>query len=78
MIGNLTLVTGRLNSSLSNAPWDSKRETLADHSVLFLNKRLVNNGPKVWNETEIEKRAGWLYQQAVKIWPYMPQMRRAR
>lgn len=41
-IGNLTLVNGRLNSSLSNAPWARKRKTLADHSVLFLNKRLVN------------------------------------
>ena len=29
-IGNLTLVNGRLNSSLSNAAWDSKRKTLAD------------------------------------------------
>ena len=46
MIGNLTLVNGRLNSSLSNAPWASKRKTLADHSVLFLNKRLVTRGPK--------------------------------
>ena len=29
-IGNLTLVNGRLNSSLSHAPWDSKRETFAE------------------------------------------------
>ena len=56
-IGNLTLVNGRLNSSLSNAPWASKRKTLADHSVLFLNKRLVNKGPKVWDEAAIEKQA---------------------
>ena len=69
-IGNLTLVNGRLNSSLSNAPWDSKRETLADHSVLFLNKWLVNEGPEVWDETAIEKRAKWLHERAVKIWPH--------
>lgn len=68
-IGNLTLVNNRLNSSLSNAPWDSKRETLADHSVLFLNKRLVNKGPDIWDETAIEKRAKWLHKWAVKIWP---------
>ena len=68
-IGNLTLVNGRLNSSLSNAPWNTKKDTLADHSVLFLNKRLVNKGPKVWDETAINKRAKWLYKQAVKIWP---------
>ena len=69
-IGNLTLVNGRLNSSLSNAPWDSKRGILADHSVLFLNKRLVNKGPKVWDETAIEKRAKWLHKRAVRIWPH--------
>ena len=69
-IGNLTLVNGRLNSSLSNAPWSSKRKTLADHSVLFLNKRLVNKGPKVWDEVAIEKRAKWLHRRAVTIWPH--------
>ena len=69
-IGNLTLVNGRLNASLSNAPWASKRETLSDHSVLFLNKRLVNKGPEVWDEAAIEKRARWLHKQAVKIWPH--------
>ena len=69
-IGNLTLVNSRLNSSLSNAPWGSKRKTLADHSVLFLNKRLVNEGPEVWDETAIERRAKWLHEQAVKVWPH--------
>ena len=69
-IGNLTLVNGRLNSSLSNAAWGSKRKTLAEHSVLFLNKRLVNKGPKVWDEATIKKRAKWLHKRAVKIWPH--------
>ena len=68
-IGNLTLLNGRLNSALSNGPWDRKRKGLADHSVLFLNKRLVNKGPEVWNEDEIEARAKWLHSRAVKIWP---------
>ena len=68
-IGNLTLVNGSLNSSLSNAPWNTKKDALADHSVLFLNKRLVNRGPDVWDETAIKKRAKWLYKQAVKVWP---------
>ena len=69
-IGNLTLVNGRLNPSLSNAPWDQKRATLADHSVLFLNKRLVNDGPEAWDETAIEKRSEWLHRRAVEIWPH--------
>ena len=69
-IGNLTLVNRRLNSSLSNAPWDSKRKALADHSVLYLNKTLVREGPDVWDETAIEKRAEWLHGHAVKVWPH--------
>ena len=69
-IGNLTLVNRRLNSSLSNAPWESKRRTLAEHSILFLNKRLVNEGPDVWDETAIGRRAEWLYERAVRIWPH--------
>lgn len=69
-IGNLTLVNGRLNSSLSNAPWSSKSNTLADHSVLFLNKRLVNKGPEVWDEGAVAKRAKWLHKRAVRVWPH--------
>ena len=69
-IGNLTLVNGRLNSSLSNAPWIKKRETLADHSVLFLNKRLVNKGPEVWDEKAINKRSIWLHNRVVAVWPH--------
>ena len=69
-IGNLTLVNDRLNSSLSNAPWDRKRETLADHSVLFLNKQLVNDGPDTWDEAAIERRAERLHALAVEVWPH--------
>jgi hypothetical protein len=60
-IGNLTLVNGRLNPSLSNAPWPKKRKALAEHSVMFLNKHLVNDGPEAWDEHAIEDRAGWLH-----------------
>ena len=69
-LGNLTLVNGRLNPSLSNAPWDTKRKAFADHSVLFLNKRLVNDGPQCWDENAIEDRARWLHNQAIKVWPH--------
>ena len=69
-IGNLTLANGRLNPSLSNAPWNRKREALADHSVMFLNKRLVNDGPDTWDEQAIEDRAKWLHERAVEVWPH--------
>ncbi|MCY4199010.1 MAG: HNH endonuclease family protein, partial [Gammaproteobacteria bacterium] len=69
-IGNLTLVNGKLNSALSNAAWDEKRSELSNHSVLFLNKSLVNEGPEVWDESEIAKRAESLHRAAVQAWPY--------
>ena len=69
-IGNLTLVTGRLNSSVSNGPWHDKRAVLDKHSVLFLNKDLLHHAPDVWNETVIAARARRLCQAAIKVWPH--------
>ena len=69
-IGNLTLVSGPLNSSLSNAAWDRKKEVLAEHSVLYLNKHLVNDAPQTWNEISIEARAMWLHERAILVWPH--------
>jgi len=69
-IGNLTLVNGALNKTLSNAPWGRKREALAEHSVLFLNRRLVHEGPEIWDEAAIEDRARWLHAMAVEVWPH--------
>ncbi len=69
-IGNLTLVNRQLNPALSNVPWDQKSKALAEHSVLFLNKWFVNDGPDVWDESGIAKRGQWLYESAVKIWPH--------
>ena len=69
-IGNLTLVTGKLNKELSNASWDNKRKALDRHSVLVLNRHLVNTGDRqVWDADTIEERAKWLYGKAVRIWP---------
>lgn len=69
-IGNLTLVNQSLNSALSNAPWEQKRETLAQHSTLFLNKILLDNAPAVWDEAAIAGRAERLHQAAVRVWPH--------
>ena len=68
-IGNLTLVNNRLNADLSNAPWEKKRQTLEEHSVLFLNKALLHNAPDVWDENAILKRGKQLCEVAKKVWP---------
>ena len=70
VIGNLTLVNGRLNPALSNAPQKEKKKALTQHNVLFLSKHLMNDGPRVWNETAVEERANQLHKTAVKVWPH--------
>lgn len=69
-IGNLTLVNNRLNTALSNAPWEDKRVTLNEHSTLFLNKDLLDNAPEVWDESAIEERAKRICLMATKVWPH--------
>ncbi|MDE2978619.1 MAG: DUF262 domain-containing protein [Acidobacteriota bacterium] len=67
-IGNLTLLTQPLNSAVSNGPWQDKREALDCHSVLFLNKHLVD--APVWNEATIEDRSQRLCEVAARVWPH--------
>lgn len=70
-IGNLTLVNQRLNSGLSNGPWNEKQQTLGQFSTLYLNKEFTgNNAPAVWNEAAIADRARRLCQAAIKVWPH--------
>jgi hypothetical protein len=75
-IGNLTLVSGKLNPSMSNAPWlptstskNSKRAALDVHSKLELNGKLVRNHPEKWDEACISNRATELFEIAKAIWP---------
>ena len=73
-IGNLTLVAGKLNPSLSNAAWcyaeaeGGKSEALRKHTRLELNRRLLENH-ETWDEASIAARADALFQDASAIWP---------
>ena len=69
-IGNLTLVNDHLNPSLSNAAWEHKRPEFAKHSVLFLNKTLLDEAPNEWDESTIAERAELLFKVAVRVWPH--------
>lgn len=66
-IGNLTLMSERLNPSLSNASWETKRHKIREISKLAMNFSLTDN--TVWNEDEINKRALSLFHIAKSIWP---------
>ena len=73
-LGNLTLVNGRLNPALSNAPWASKSVTLAKHTVLHLNKELLSAyKDSDWAESTIRTRGSALAHVVKSIWPAAPQ-----
>lgn len=66
-LGNLTIVTSPLNSSLSNGPWRNKRVALNDHSRLLINARLGER--EQWDEEAIDERGRWLADQLIQVWP---------
>ncbi|SFI36747.1 DUF262 domain-containing protein [Nitrosomonas sp. Nm34] len=66
-IGNLTIVTGPLNSSLSNAHFLDKKESLFFNSTLMLSKEISKC--ENWNLTEIRERERNLVVKFCKIWP---------
>jgi len=66
-IGNLTILTKKLNSSLSNREWVEKRRHLNEHTVLLMNSALA--AKEEWNEAEIEARCEDLGRRFCKLWP---------
>ena len=69
-LGNLTLVTQRLNSTASNAPWKLKSKTLKKHSVLLLNRRLLDEfGEVAWDEQTILSRSRRMAALVAVVWP---------
>lgn len=75
-IGNLTLVSNKLNPSLSNAPWfDSdagkpgKRSGLNANTMLMINRKLLDECKSGWSDDAINMRAERLALDAKDIWP---------
>jgi hypothetical protein len=80
-LGNLSLVTGRLNPTLSNRPWTDaeaasqnpahkgKRDYLLKHSQLKLNAVLVHENSDSWTEEDIKERTAESIATLLSIWP---------
>ena len=84
-IGNLTLVTQKLNVALSNRPWTDaaasvvaptgkdaglgKKSLLNRYSVLLLNKEIVDDHPHDWTEADIRRRSQTLARRVCEAWP---------
>ncbi|MHA5053345.1 HNH endonuclease family protein [Streptomyces sp. SD15] len=77
-LGNLSLVTARLNPALGNMAWDDKRQWLGEHSLLRLTHGTLLNPPptaeisgwaSTWDERRIQARGAYLASLAPSIWP---------
>ena len=68
-LGNLTLLTGKLNSKVSNAAWNTKRAALQEHDVLKLNVDLLGTAGDTWTDAKIRARTNALAALVLAIWP---------
>jgi uncharacterized protein with ParB-like and HNH nuclease domain len=66
-MGNLTILTQELNSSVSNSAWPTKKPALLLASLLPINQQL--HGYDIWDEKAIQKRCEELLQRALRVWP---------
>lgn len=65
-LGNLTLLTQKLNSSVSNGPYTTKMPAIRAHSSLALNRDL--NSWDHWDEETIRQRGEILFKAAKRVW----------
>lgn len=71
-IGNLTLLTSKLNSKVSNGPWlgdTGKKHGLESHDVLLLNRELLKAAGSNWTDAGIVLRSDELSKLIIEIWP---------
>jgi len=71
-LGNLTLLSTKLNSKVSNGPWagqGGKRAALLAQSTLSLNADLTSENDEVWNMETIQNRNTWMTKQLIETWP---------
>jgi Protein of unknown function DUF262/Protein of unknown function (DUF1524)/Restriction Enzyme Adenine Methylase Associated len=72
-LGNLTLLTKKLNSSVSNGPWlgdGGKASHLQHKDVVLLNSKLLAKyGASQWDEDGIDWRTDQVVKDLCAIWP---------
>ena len=67
-LGNLTLVTAALNAAASNKSWADKRAALDKHSVLRINRDLLDSAGDAWSHAQIRTRTEQLTAVVLDIW----------
>ena len=69
LLGNLTLVTKNLNSSLSNDAWGKKKATLIERDIGFMNKKIIAAHPNDLLDGDVDERGHELEKIVADIWP---------
>ncbi len=67
-IGNLTLLTRKLNPAVSNSSFARKKKEILRYAMLSLTRFLCD--AEGWDEDAIRQRSEDLWQAARRIWPY--------
>lgn len=71
-LGNLTLLTGSLNASVSNSGWlgeKGKRAAVDRHDVFLMNRAVVARSVDGWDESMIDDRTAELTNAFLATWP---------
>lgn len=66
-LGNLTLLTTPLNSSVSNRAWSGKQQAMTRHDVLLMNRPLRDDPD--WDEASIDQRTAASLNAVIRTWP---------
>ena len=74
-LGNMILLTGKLNSALNNREFsakvngDGKHSGYSEYGSLLLTKEVVDIYPNAWNEATIKDRSEKMFKDILNIWP---------
>lgn len=74
-LGNLTLLTAKLNATVSNGPWhgdSGKRMALLKHDLLLLNRSLDSFSTDGWTDDSITRRTDAMINEIIDIWRVPP------
>lgn len=74
-LGNMVLLTSKLNSSLNNREFsikidgDGKNSGYKKYGSLLLTRDVVDFYPNIWNEKSIKERTSKLFREILCVWP---------
>ncbi len=68
-LGNLTLTTQALNSTVSNGSWDTKRAHFQQVNDVLMTNEAVQFAGAIWDESTVQQRTILLTDQILDVWP---------